>query len=664
MNKKKLYVYLLIVVVSIFITLPFISKYLSKVNYYQPIQIKVDSKSSFSSNDFYPFGISPNGRIFRFFTNDSITFFQGYSFLNKIAILVDDSVFSKFNNIQICIGKSNCYYTPDSIKKTWENIGSKNIINKNLKVLVAPISLNNTDSKIRMIFSVIHWSIIQKTFLVIFILLIFLLLSYLICINRILIGIFVKKLYKIITIFALIIVSFLIKFINKLLFIISSLFFKTKSIIASKNIINKLLNIIRVLLVLLFEILLIYIGFKLVCKYFNDSILSSLYLSYDWKNVLIFILISIIIVVLSSELFYKLIRMPKNLRQNIRLLFFTILFMLVAGEIGLRFLDKYKLANELSGSKRYQSVYAKVECIGNLKIYSPNLITSSKNKEFTISIKTNNEGLCDNNFTINKPKDEIRIAAIGDSYTQGIGTTYDSTWVNQLKQLLQNKNPEKKINLLNAGVGGSDPFFYYMLLKYRMLKYKPDIVIITFNQSDIDDLEVRGGFERFLPDGTTQYKNGPSWEWLYAESYIFRMIIFDVLHYNRLLKPNLSTEETIKLTIAKYKPCFFKIKELCDSNNIKLLTVFHPQYFDITSGQFLLEPIYDWYLNNISNQCLNLFDYFIEKENMNTKNVFNYYWKIDRHHNGRGYATFARGVEWKLNQMGIIKTSDKIKSIE
>lgn len=651
MNKKKLYVCLLIVVVSILITLPFISKYLSKVNYYQPIQIKVDSKSSFSSKDFYPFGISPNGRIFRFFTNDSITFFQGYSFLNKIAILVDDSVFSKFNNIQICIGKSNCCYTPDSIKKTWENIGSKNRSNKNIKVLVAPISLNTTDSKIRMIFSVIHWSIIQKTLLLIFILLIFLLLSYLIFINRIPTGIFVKKLFKKITIIALIITSFLFKLINKLLFIISSLFFKTKSIIASKNIINKLLNILRVLFVFLFEILLIYIVFKLLCKYFNDSILSKLYLSNDWKSVSIFILISSVIIVVSSELIYKLIRIPKNLKQNIRLLFFTIFFMLVAGEIGLRFIDKYKLANELGGSKRYQSVYAKVECIGNLKIYPPNLFSSNKNKEFTISIKTNNEGLCDNKFIINKPKNEIRIAAIGDSFTQGIGTTSDSTWVNQLKQMLQSKNPQKSINIMNAGVGGSDPFFYYMLLKHRMLKYKPDIVIITFNQSDIDDVEVRGGFERFLPDGTTQYKKGPSWEWLYAESYIFRLIIIDVLHYNRLLKPNLSTEETTQLTIAKYKPCFIKIKELCDSNNIKLITVFHPQYFDITNGQFLLKPIYDWYLKNISNQCLNLYDYYIEKEMMNSQNVFNYYWKIDRHHNGRGYGAFARGVEWKLNQI-------------
>jgi len=53
-------------------------------------------------------------------------------------------------------------------------------------------------------------------------------------------------------------------------------------------------------------------------------------------------------------------------------------------------------------------------------------------------------------------------------------------------------------------------------------------------------------------------------------------------------------------------------------------------------------------------EVLNMCAYFREKEKINSTNSNDYFWKYDGHHNAKGYAAFARGVEWKLKQTGIL----------
>jgi hypothetical protein len=52
--------------------------------------------------------------------------------------------------------------------------------------------------------------------------------------------------------------------------------------------------------------------------------------------------------------------------------------------------------------------------------------------------------------------------------------------------------------------------------------------------------------------------------------------------------------------------------------------------------------------------CFNMLDYFANEESITPDNVDSYYWIVDGHHNVRGYEAFARGIEYKLDEMGII----------
>ena len=85
---------------------------------------------------------------------------------------------------------------------------------------------------------------------------------------------------------------------------------------------------------------------------------------------------------------------------------------------------------------------------------------------------------------------------------------------------------------MNAGVSGSDPVYYIELLRRKLLKYHPDLVLTTINRSDIDDVIWRGGFDRFAPDGQLKERRFPWWTWLFDRSRLVRAFVLEVLHYD------------------------------------------------------------------------------------------------------------------------------------
>ena len=85
---------------------------------------------------------------------------------------------------------------------------------------------------------------------------------------------------------------------------------------------------------------------------------------------------------------------------------------------------------------------------------------------------------------------------MGDSFTEGVGTTEDSTWLKQLEHML-NADPHRfyDYTTLNGGAHGSDLIFSYELLSGCLLKYHPDMVILNLNSTDIGDIVTRGTAE-------------------------------------------------------------------------------------------------------------------------------------------------------------------------
>lgn len=302
----------------------------------------------------------------------------------------------------------------------------------------------------------------------------------------------------------------------------------------------------------------------------------------------------------------------------------------------------------------YQSPYLK-DNIGKYWIRSTNSLIYLQCPEFKFVRKTNSLGISENEIPAEKSSNEYRIIGLGDSFTEGDGADFDSTWVRFLERSIVSKYPGREIKCFNAGVCGSDPIFEYYLLKDKLVQLRPDLIILAINNSDIQDIVLRGGFERILPDGSVHFKKAPFFESLYIHSHLFRLIIHNLFRYNKSLispgdfkteirKAQLNIINAIKLTI-----------DLGKKNNFKVLIVLHPNRQEIYYNQWTdLKCIVQYlYLNHV--YFLDMLDYYYKMERINQLNFQRYFWKQDGHHNSLGYAAFARGVEWKLEINSIIK---------
>lgn len=299
----------------------------------------------------------------------------------------------------------------------------------------------------------------------------------------------------------------------------------------------------------------------------------------------------------------------------------------------------------------YASYYAAHE-IGWYHVRPSKETCFLRSPEFSFERTTNSLGLSDKEPPADKKPGEYRIIALGDSFTEGDGAPEESAWPRVLKASLERANPAVPISCINAGVSGSDPFFEYVLLRDLLLPLRPDLVIVAINE-EASEIMVRGGMERFKPDGTVQYKNPPSWEWLYASSHIARLVTHRLLGYDYLFfNPAQRALERDKAVLL-IEQSVRMLQRLAEENHFTLLVVCHPLQYEVERGSFE-------YLSTILAACrtygiehLDMLEYFLAVEKIGRDNAGAYYWAHDGHHNARGYAAFARGVQWKLEQMGI-----------
>lgn len=78
---------------------------------------------------------------------------------------------------------------------------------------------------------------------------------------------------------------------------------------------------------------------------------------------------------------------------------------------------------------------------------------------------------------LKKEEHTIRIICIGDSVTFGAGGDYYQSWVYLLGKMLSKKYPEKKIEVLNAGMSGVINKQIKRIFQFHLVKYRPDILI-------------------------------------------------------------------------------------------------------------------------------------------------------------------------------------------
>lgn len=276
--------------------------------------------------------------------------------------------------------------------------------------------------------------------------------------------------------------------------------------------------------------------------------------------------------------------------------------------------------------------------------WSPNSIINYEQKEFQYIYKINEWGNREKttDFFIDKNKDAIKIVCLGDSFTEGDGAPYDSSWVRSLEHLL-NKNGIRNYLLYNAGNSGSDVFYNYIQLKERLLKIEPDVVLELINDSDIYDVVYAGGLERFNKDGTVSYKTGRKWEKLYIHSHIVRLFVRVFLGYDSLLMNKKDKKEAIDKIIMQVQ----RTKKLCEEKNIRYLAFFHPTPRNIREGKqeeiTCLEQKFKTlnYVSSLTDEMENEFS---------NLNVSRYSWVENYHFNSYDYWEMGKFIYEKLRE--------------
>jgi hypothetical protein len=97
-------------------------------------------------------------------------------------------------------------------------------------------------------------------------------------------------------------------------------------------------------------------------------------------------------------------------------------------------------------------------------------------------VRINSDGLRDREHAKAKPANTVRIAVLGDSYTEAMHLPMEQTYWFQLQQQLQQCHafPGKQVEVINFGVSGYGTAQELLTLRQKGWDFSPDIVLLAF----------------------------------------------------------------------------------------------------------------------------------------------------------------------------------------
>jgi lysophospholipase L1-like esterase len=277
--------------------------------------------------------------------------------------------------------------------------------------------------------------------------------------------------------------------------------------------------------------------------------------------------------------------------------------------------------------------------------------TLQSGSEYSFDRLTNSEGFSDTEWTIDKDSTEIRVLTLGDSFTEGDGAPSDSSYPSLLSGLIQRDLPLLKVRVMNAGFSGSDPWFEYKILSDLLLKYHPDIVVFTNGSNDLlFDHLCYGGMERFAPDSTVRNKfHTPRWLGLYEVSYIFRAIV-GTRGYDLSLFSKQERDSNMLTSLRDAKMLLSDFDRLAEHNHFQCVQVLLPQKNEIEDNRYTFsktELLKDADTLTFVTKW-DLLQFYKDSIGMDGLQTSSYFWRVDQHHNAKGYAAMARGVYYAI----------------
>lgn len=107
-------------------------------------------------------------------------------------------------------------------------------------------------------------------------------------------------------------------------------------------------------------------------------------------------------------------------------------------------------------------------------------------------VSGNSKGYLGDSRPYHKPHGTWRVVLLGDSFTGSTHVPYSFTFADRLEKELQKRYPERRIEVINLGVGGYGIDQEYFSLLCEGYKYNPDLVIHgIFLGNDINDVSYK-----------------------------------------------------------------------------------------------------------------------------------------------------------------------------
>ena len=137
-----------------------------------------------------------------------------------------------------------------------------------------------------------------------------------------------------------------------------------------------------------------------------------------------------------------------------------------------------------------------------VRINEPNARYQHRSADVRVDFRINARGMrADRDYAYAKPPGTKRIVALGDSFTAGYEVQVEETFAMQLEGHLRAAGHD--VEVLNAGVSGYSNAEALLYLERELLKYEPDVVLLSFYGNDLVD-NLRTGLFRLEGDELVQ----------------------------------------------------------------------------------------------------------------------------------------------------------------
>ncbi len=145
-----------------------------------------------------------------------------------------------------------------------------------------------------------------------------------------------------------------------------------------------------------------------------------------------------------------------------------------------------------------------VEAEWGLRYNEPEARYRHKSADVNIRFRINAQGMrADHDYSYTKPEGVKRIVSLGDSFTIGYEVDVEQCFSSVLERELDDAGI--RVEVLNCGVSGFSNAEECLYLERELMKYEPDLVLVSFYGNDLVD-NVRTGLFRLADNELVETK--------------------------------------------------------------------------------------------------------------------------------------------------------------